>query len=350
MDLYYPETADESARLARVVLPLATSHKLPVNPVNYAVLYEYVAARNTELRVRAEALLKRSDSVAQNDMNELFQAYVAKESSAAVSAVRNELRSILSSALSSVAELGGGGEKFRVDLEHSITRLSSGSADTEMRDVVEEVLRHTQSMVKTTVQAQERLNASTKELEALRVEIERTRSEAQIDPLTGVNNRRVFDRYINEQCPELVRKGTPVSLLMVDIDHFKKINDTHGHVVGDQVIKFVANALKDVVRGGDKVARYGGEEFAVVLPNTLLDNAARVATNILERIRKPVLTKKDGGERIGQVTVSIGVAQHDGTESAEHFIARADTALYMAKHEGRNRVCKADGDRRFTAS
>jgi diguanylate cyclase len=125
---------------------------------------------------------------------------------------------------------------------------------------------------------------------------------------------------------------------MCDIDHFKRFNDTYGHVVGDQALRLIAAAMSRAVRDQDTPARYGGEEFAVVLPNTSLDQAVAAAENLRRAIMEKKVVKRSTGEDLGRITVSIGVAQFQFTDSAQSFIERADGHLYAAKRTGRNRV------------
>jgi diguanylate cyclase len=160
-----------------------------------------------------------------------------------------------------------------------------------------------------------------------------------VDPLTGIQNRRAFDESLTEILEHAQANNEPVCLLMVDIDHFKAVNDSHGHVVGDAVLKQVASAINDTVRGGDVLARYGGEEFVVLLPSTTMEGAERVADNICNKVRNKHMDRNSVGKDIGKVTVSVGVALFHAQESNEELLVRADTALYRAKESGRNRVC-----------
>jgi diguanylate cyclase len=125
------------------------------------------------------------------------------------------------------------------------------------------------------------------------------------------------------------------------LDHFKDINDKHGHLVGDQVLKVVANTLKDSVKGRDLVARYGGEEFSIILLNTSLQNAKGLADNIRQEVASKRIQRKDTQESLGQMTISFGVARYVPSEGVESFMQRADRALYMSKRKGRNCVSEA---------
>jgi diguanylate cyclase (GGDEF)-like protein len=158
------------------------------------------------------------------------------------------------------------------------------------------------------------------------------------DPLTGTGNRIAMDQTLEREIDMARRHMQPLSLLMLDIDHFKRINDTHGHGVGDEVLKAVADSIKSQLRNVDMVFRFGGEEFLVLLANTSRDAAAMVG----ERLRYAAQTQDyfAGGTRI-ELTVSLGCATLLPGESAESLVRRADSALYVAKREGRNRLTMA---------
>jgi diguanylate cyclase (GGDEF)-like protein len=165
--------------------------------------------------------------------------------------------------------------------------------------------------------------------------IEALSTQSSTDSLTGLANRRSFDAEIARSLAGLRRHGRPVSLCLVDVDHFKRFNDSHGHVEGDRALIEVARVLGQQVRGSDLAARYGGEEFALLLPDTELD----VAFHVAERVRAAVARSSVPQ---GPVTVSIGLATAIEGCLPEQLIAAADGALYAAKAGGRNRVEAAD--------
>lgn len=154
---------------------------------------------------------------------------------------------------------------------------------------------------------------------------------ATTDPLTGLRNRRAFDSHMAQELAIVQRRGSPLSLLMLDIDHFKRVNDALGHDGGDRVLQAIAGHLKDCARTVDVVARVGGEEFAVILPST--DEAG--AHEVGERMRQAV---ENGPWDQMPVTISVGVATLVDGEDAERIYGRADAALYAAKQAGRNQV------------
>jgi diguanylate cyclase (GGDEF)-like protein len=188
-------------------------------------------------------------------------------------------------------------------------------------------------LIRGQVREEGKLRAMTVSLSARSQTLEQA---ALTDGLTGMQNRRYFDDALREYLQEFRRIDRPVGLMILDLDHFKLVNDTHGHDVGDEVLRAVATCLRGMTRYHDVVARLGGEEFAVVTPNMDVELLARFA----ERIRKAIanLSILSGNVRL-KVTTSVGLAVWDHKESAEDFYRRADRQLYEAKKQGRNRVC-----------
>ena len=160
------------------------------------------------------------------------------------------------------------------------------------------------------------------------------RREASVDPLTGLSNRRTFDSTLLN----LVAVDEPFTLIMMDVDHFKRINDEHGHLVGDRVLRQLAKLVSARTRATDVVSRYGGEEFAILLPRTRIYEGKQIAEKMRSGIGGMNMRRTDTGVQLGRVTSSFGVAEYQRGEAIEALIARADSALYSAKRNGRDRV------------
>jgi len=176
----------------------------------------------------------------------------------------------------------------------------------------------------------------------LRAELKRARQEADTDGLTGLLNRRAFWGSM-ENCLRNVNQALPVvCLLLLDIDYFKNVNDSYGHIVGDRVLKAVSNTLVNTVKGRDKVARIGGEEFAILLPDTMLTGALSVAEDLRKRVEVQRIPLDSASREQAGITISLGLAAYHKGESKEDFYHRCDQALYRAKREGRNRVFVAE--------
>ncbi|MEQ8768691.1 MAG: GGDEF domain-containing protein, partial [Planctomycetota bacterium] len=179
----------------------------------------------------------------------------------------------------------------------------------------------------------------------------RFQAEAVTDSLTGAYNRRFFDSQLTKEISRSRRYDSPVSLLMVDVDHFKVINDSFGHQVGDRVLQEMVQVIRRTIRTPDLLARFGGEEFALILPSTGPRGAAHLGERLLQRIARHPFPLGEGG--VPQtVTVSIGLATYDGAVQdfgVDEFVALVDRALYRAKQEGRNRLARVQPQRSESA-
>jgi len=168
--------------------------------------------------------------------------------------------------------------------------------------------------------------------------METVRKESLTDALTGLANRRCFDDSARRAIDAAVTDRKPMSLIISDVDHFKKFNDTYGHAIGDQVLRLVGQCLRSNVKGKDLAARFGGEEFVVILPDTPLEHAVAVANDIRKTVETKKIVQRSTGKDMGTVTLSLGVAQYVPGEQIADLLNRADASLYAAKRGGRNRV------------
>src|SRR6185312_12202555 len=187
----------------------------------------------------------------------------------------------------------------------------------------------------------QQLASQRQEVDHVMERLERAQTEPLRDPLTGLKNLHGLRRAVEaRESGEL----TGVAFLAVDVDYFKRVNDTHGHVIGDKVLAKVAEILSENLKGEDMAARLGGDEFAMFLPARSLDDAAALAEEIRASATRTVITRNDGMQYIGAVTLSIGVAMGEPDDTLESLRHRADEALYDAKDAGRNRVALAAGN------
>jgi diguanylate cyclase len=224
---------------------------------------------------------------------------------------------------------------FQRDLATATTVDDMGG---QVRTMLAETKRVSEGIGKLSVQ----LDQSKSDVRRLTDELHRVREDAQIDALSGLLNRRGFDRELQRMSPKPGARDGALSVIMLDIDHFKKINDTYGHPLGDVVISVVGRLLRDCVGESGIAARYGGEEFAVLLPEQSLDAAQKLAEAIRDSVEHGQIRRRKGDTPIGGVTVSAGVAAWRTDEDVSSVVERADRALYVSKRAGRNRVT-ADG-------
>jgi diguanylate cyclase len=215
-------------------------------------------------------------------------------------------------------------------------RLGSAADRDGLRAIVECLVRSTREMEQTNQSLEIRLKASKQEINQLQENLETVRNESLTDPLTGLANRKYFDQMLYQAVARSRANDEPLSLLLTDIDHFKKFNDSYGHLTGDQVLRLVAHAVRQNVKGQDLAARYGGEEFAIILPGTMQRQALTIADHIRRSVVLKELIKRSTGENLGRITISVGVATLQPGEAAPALIERADACLYAAKRNGRN--------------
>ncbi len=238
-----------------------------------------------------------------------------------------------------IQDTGGGLPGYLDTLTQFADLLDSGRPVSD--EQVGRVLQETQTTRRSQTRLQQELSAVSAEVEALRRELQQVREESMLDALTGIANRRSFDHALARVVEESPEHAELFCVLLADIDHFKKFNDSYGHLIGDRVIRFVARCFRNAIKGKDLAARFGGEEFAVLLPEVMLGNAKHLAEQIRQSVAAGVLKDTTSDKCYGRVTISIGVAKYKRGETLEELLGRADKALYRAKQMGRDRVVAA---------
>jgi len=335
----YPENTIEAAKIARVALPLASKLNLPANPINYAVLYQHVSGKNPALSQEINQLSDKSERLSLERVLSLYQTFVNLTDQQAIDKFRKEILPIIETTQQSLTTADNESKSYKTELSSGASLLKEGGSTKDLIHIVATLIDETSRMQQTTQTLSNELSKANSELTVLRDEFQKAHRESLIDSLTNCPNRRHFDNSIIKLANEANSNQEDLSLLMIDIDHFKRINDTFGHLTGDEVLKWIALNITNSIRGNDIVARYGGEEFAVLLPNTSMEGAEFAADNISNTIKNKSMQCSNPTQKPGRITVSIGVSLYQPHEIIEQFIARADAALYRAKLSGRNRVC-----------
>jgi len=333
----YDDSAEKSAEFLRLALPLMARQRAATHPVSYALWYEYVSGANPALRDEVDACLKEQDSLDEKSTYALHQKHVSEFNEELARQLSTGFQKVMTDISLSAAQAGDEASQFG----DALGRLSMALVPANAGEGVKSMLALTREMQRSIVSLKGRLDESRGEIERLRSEVTRARTEARTDGLTGLMNRRGFEMTI-AAC--LAGKGDSVAgpcLLMVDIDHFKRVNDSFGHVFGDKVLRAVAQILQDNVKGKDTAARYGGEEFIVLLPDTPLDGAHHLAERIRGIVERCRIKRSTDQGAVANIMVSVGVANFRRGEAVADFIARADAALYTSKSTGRNRVTVA---------
>jgi diguanylate cyclase len=331
----YNEPPARAAECLRQALPLMTRQAAPPHPLSYAVWYEHVAGRNAALSNEIARLTVGEKPLDEEQTVRLFNTHVLDVDEQAAQRVAEGFRGILEEVGNSARQAGLHSEHFETVLARWHQAVESGEAvDVDRSAAMQADTRQMRAAVGA---FQARLDDARSEVERLRRDLDRAREEAMRDALTGLANRRAFDERLAACLTDGSSQGC---VLMTDIDHFKKVNDTYGHLFGDQVLRAVAQGVRACLSPGELAARIGGEEFAILLPGATLTQAQALAERVRATVAASRIKRRDG-DTIGQVTVSLGVAARHRDESAHAWLDRADRALYAAKHAGRNRVTVA---------
>ena len=329
---------------AEVALGQIRSLRQTAVPRNYEIWYIYATGYNSALNKIINETLARNGKLTESDLEQIYETYLSQNrTSERIDTVGTQVINEIDDVMNLITDALGMTSTFGRSLEGATQKLSSARDREQVKMVVEALVASTKEMQETNKALEARLATSKLQINNLQHSLDAIRNESLTDPLTSLGNRKFFDRAIDNAIQNAIETAEPLTLLMLDIDHFKSFNDNYGHLTGDQVLRLVALSLKQTIKGQDITARYGGEEFAVVLPNTALRQALTVADNIRRAVMSKQLKKKSTGEILGRVTISAGVSMLQPGDSAHSLIDRADACLYAAKRNGRNRViCEVD--------
>lgn len=325
----------QAAEVLRVVLPLLSKYKIPPNPLNYAIWYEYIARQHFNQQDEDLASAYKNGMISTDSASALFQRYVADYDVESLNELRAKLRDMSILLSKEMKDIVGESETHEEQLASYSEKLANAS-EAELADVVGELIQCTKSMAESGRKFKNAVSSANSEIKHLREEIESVRIESQTDVLTGLLNRRYLDQVLAKLYDAYQENPEPFSIMMIDIDKFKSFNDDFGHLWGDQVLKHVAHVVRDQLQGDDLVARFGGEEFCVVLFKSTITEAMKVAERTRDAVEVKKLKKKASGKPLRDVTISLGVAEYNGKETIAEMIERADKALYEAKEGGRN--------------
>jgi diguanylate cyclase len=319
------------------VIQSLTMFEVPATPDNYAIWYEYYSGSNTILNRTIDTILSNKALMDARTLDDLRKSFFAsaEERSMIVETSRSVLKT-----LNEVIGLANRASQDAQDFGTTVHAFAQNALDASvanLRQLIETLVQESQMMAERSEYVRGRMRLSAEKIEDLERNLQDAMREANVDCLTGLANRKAYETTARRLAGAAMNDGDDLSLLLVDIDHFKRVNDTWGHPTGDDVLRHVSGVIRNEVRGGDFASRYGGEEFAVLLPHTGKASAASVAENIRQAIAKapvalPVVPP------IGYITVSIGGASYEIGEPLSEWISRADSALYSAKRGGRNCV------------
>ncbi|MEE9493987.1 MAG: GGDEF domain-containing protein [Gammaproteobacteria bacterium] len=335
----YSEDFNISGDYLRLTLAALTQKQIPPTPVNYRIGYDAMSG-NAKLKSAFDQIINNPEDNKNKSLWNLYQQTYTQDE-AAIEIMRQDFMRVLTSVQGEFEKSDGDISTYSESLVQFANILDSATSPEDITVGLNKIVKETQDAEQSQILLKDKLSSAMDEINTLRKELNVAREESLVDTLTEIANRKAFDQEMDELISKSASTDSSFCLILGDIDHFKHFNDTHGHLVGDKVLRFVATTLKRCVKGSDTAARYGGEEFAVLLPQTDINGAHIVAEQIRTAISAGILKNKAGDKNYGTITISMGIAEYSNNDDPSSIIKRADTALYLAKERGRNRVEKA---------
>jgi diguanylate cyclase len=340
--------SDREQAHAKSAIALMGDCQVVPTPENFELFYAFAAGENPGVTQVIGAMVAAKKSFTPELLADLrLRCLSGARAARAMDNVGNGMSQVIDSVLTRLESAGRHAGDYSNTLNVAGGALDAGQDPSDMRQLVANLIAATKAMEDKTRALEGELQKSAEQVTELSGQLDDVRKETLTDPLTGIANRKAFDAAM-ESAMLALSEGDHVSLMMCDIDHFKKFNDSWGHQTGDQVLRLVASCLSDNVKGRDTAARYGGEEFAVLLRGTGLIDATHVGDQIRLAVQGRKLVKKSTGDVLGTITISIGIAQFAPGDTVESVIRRADACLYGAKNSGRNLVMNQDDSRMAT--
>lgn len=328
----------ESLKNLKKVIPLMGKYSVPVTPINYAVWYTYVTESNSEVTKRLNKAINESKLIAQTETQNIYNDCIEQKHTIDSEKVRRHLEAMLLEIASNFEDTINNTQDFSKIIDEHLNRFErQGDPNLTMKEamlLIQKLITGSDLIKKTTKTFITQLEKTRQQITTLQNELHKARSEAIHDALTGLFNRRAFEL----ESAELNEQKMPYSIVMFDIDHFKNVNDSYGHSFGDLVVKAVAQTALKTFPKSCHVYRLGGDEFVVILKNTTIGPAVRLANSCRQNTMRINIRTIHNNEVVSSIRTSFGVAQWNGRTSFAETLERADQMLYKAKAQGRNRV------------
>ena len=331
---------------AKTALTLMEESGVAATPHHFELFYAYASGENPALHQVMAAFINTKKEFSPELLADLrMRCLSGARAAQAIDTASGNIDTLIEDVLGKLESSARDTADYKNVLNAATGELVSDRSPADLRKLMDGLITATRAMEHRAKSLEGELQASSAQVSELRTTLADVRKESLTDALTGIANRKAFDEAARVTAAAVAQGGEEATLLICDIDHFKKFNDTWGHQTGDQVLRLVAGCLSENVKGRDTAARYGGEEFGVLLRGTSLDAATKVAEQIRMTVENKKLVKKSTGDVLGTITISIGVAQIAAGEPIEAVIRRADACLYGAKHHGRNLVINQNDSR-----
>lgn len=320
------------------IASLMSEGEIPPSPANYEFWYRYATGADPELVEAIDAIRRHVGRVDARAMDNIRRELYGGGGRGTLHRLLDDARHQLDLIESFVGRGKANTRDYHIALNDGHQVLSGGATLETQRAMLVEMVHATNAMMQKTKRLEKELASSSHQINRLKADLEIARSESRTDPLTGLANRKACADYLDAQILRARAEMRVLSVVFLDIDHFKHFNDSLGHRMGDEVLRLVARSLERFCHGIGFPARWGGEEFVVVVPGRSIKEVAELAERFRLFIASRTLRAKHSHRDVGRITLSLGIAQLKLDESAQDLIDRADAMLYQAKSAGRNRV------------
>jgi diguanylate cyclase len=329
----------EWRRLYDMIGKLLFDHGLEPSPANFELCHRSLSGRDGELNSMIDRAIAKDGSLKEAVTAAISARLDSGLSTDELSRIASEAQVYLEQMTAILAKSGDDARDYGQALESEAAGLAKSKSPVVS---IETLVSLTRSMIEKAQEAEDDLRRTEMQMSAMRKDLASAQHKANSDPLTGLPNRRALDQHLRTALENARRADSPLALAICDIDHFKQFNDTHGHQIGDEVIKFVGSSLGRAANGDIFAARYGGEEFVMVFER----GAAAQALATLDKIRATIAARElkvtHTGQSLGRLSFSGGIAHLGMEDSPGLILKRADAALYRAKQDGRNRINTAE--------
>lgn len=336
----FSENSSEAADYLRLAVPKMVQHNIVPNPINYALWYSYYSNAFPELNIALDSTIERLGTCPQVVSEELFLSHITDFDGADdVDKIQQALMRLANDLSTSIDETTQSTAGHSNMLKHNLQQLATAEDLNSIDDIspiIKALASSAQSICDSNDKFQRQIESAKSEITNLKSELEDTKTEATRDHLTGLSNRRVFESIYHEFSE--FNNDKDLALIMMDLDKFKVFNDTYGHNMGDQILKFVGKLLQKECAAPVTPVRFGGEEFSILCPLMQVEQAEKLAETLRSKLAKISFVNNKTGAKIPPITASFGVALRQKDENFIDIIERADTALYAAKSSGRNQV------------
>lgn len=339
-----PEYHDDrdSRTFLKLMLTKLGQNKLPPNLVNINLFYEYVSLVNTELKNDIDDELRKGNRITKETAIGLYEKHVWDKERKRNAEINNALYNYLTGLSEGIKKIKTHNKDSHKIIQEQCKKLETIRLPSGIEKLITELLSETQKIIETNSKFEDELSHTQEELEEIKKELDEAKEQVDTDSMTKLKNKKFFETTIGNEMYLSRNKPVSLSLIYLDIDHFKNVNDTYGHLIGDKVICFVADTIKNIVGEDGFAARIGGEEFAILLPETPLVLAEKIGESIRKKVEKAKLkvarAKNGEEEKVIRLTISVGITKYKNQEKLTNLLKRADEALYESKDTGRNKV------------